>query len=91
MVKNPPTNAGQIRGKGLIPGVRRSPGVGNGNLLQCSYLENLMERGGWQAIVYMVAKSQTLLPPPRAVCQDFKIAEMDWNFPEKGKLTHQCS
>ena len=42
-------------------------------------------------MVYMVAKSQTLLPPPRAVCQDFKIAEMDWNFPEKGKLTHQCS
>ena len=31
---------------GSIPGSRRSPGEGNGNLLQCSCLENLMDRGG---------------------------------------------
>ena len=31
MVKNPPANAGDIRGAGLIPGLRRSPGGGNGN------------------------------------------------------------
>ena len=40
MVKSPPSNAGDIRDKGLIPGSGRSPGGGHGNLLQCSCLEN---------------------------------------------------
>ena len=40
VVKNPPANAGDIRDTGLIPGLRRSPGVGNGNPLQNSCLEN---------------------------------------------------
>ena len=34
LVNNPPPNAGSARDKGLIPGLRRSPGEGNGNLLQ---------------------------------------------------------
>ena len=34
-----------------------SPGVGNGNLLHCSCLENPTDRGAWQATVYGVAKS----------------------------------
>ena len=38
---------------GLIPGSGRGGGR-NGNLLQYSYLENSMDRGGWQAIVYGV-------------------------------------
>ena len=42
---------------GLIPGLGRSPGVGNGNPLQYSCLENLMDRGAWQAIVRGVTKS----------------------------------
>ena len=37
---------------GLIPGLGRSPGVGNGNLLQCSCLENDMDRGDWWATVH---------------------------------------
>ena len=37
----------------------RSPGVGNGNPLQYSCLENSMDRGAWQATVYRVAKSRT--------------------------------
>ena len=41
VVKNPPTNAGDIRDAGLIPGSGRSPGEGNGNPLQYSCLENL--------------------------------------------------
>ena len=45
MVKNLPSNAGDTRDKGLIPGLRRSPGVGNGNPLQYSCLENSMDRG----------------------------------------------
>ena len=44
MVKNPPANAGDV---GLIPGLGRSPGEGNGNLPQYSCLENPMDRGNW--------------------------------------------
>ena len=32
---------------GLIPGLGRSPGEGNGNPVQYSYLENPMDRGAW--------------------------------------------
>ena len=45
----------------LILGSGRSPGEGHGNPLQCSYLENSMDRGAWQATVHEVAKSQTRL------------------------------
>ena len=44
---------------GLIPGSGRSPGDGNGNLLQNSCLENPMSGGAWQATVHGVAKSRT--------------------------------
>ena len=42
-----------------IPGSGRFPGGGYGNPLQCSCLENPMDRGAWQAIVHSVAQSQT--------------------------------
>ena len=42
---------------GSIPGSGRSPGKGNGNLLQYSRLENPMDRGVWWATVHEVAKS----------------------------------
>ena len=44
VVKNPPANTGGTRDAGLILGSGRSPAVGNGNLLQCSCLENSMDR-----------------------------------------------
>ena len=44
-----------------IPGLRRSPGEGNGNPLQYSCLEKSMDRGAWRATVYGVPKSQTQL------------------------------
>ena len=53
VVKNLPANAGDL---GLVPGLRRSPGEGNGNPLQYSCLENSMDRGAWQATVHEVAK-----------------------------------
>ena len=56
MVKNPPANAGDTGDLGSITGLGRSPGVGNGNPLQYSCLENSMDRGAWQATVHKVAK-----------------------------------
>ena len=61
MVKNLPAKEGDIRDMALIPGLGRSPGEGNGNPLQYSCLENLMDRGAWRATVHGVTKSQTQL------------------------------
>ena len=61
MLKNLSASAGDAGETGLIPGWGRSSGVGNGNPLQYSCLENLMDRSAWQAIVHMIAKSQTQL------------------------------
>ena len=61
MVKNPPANAGDIRDTGSIPEWGRSLGGGHDNPLQCSCLENPMDRGAWQATVHRAAKSETLL------------------------------
>ena len=44
-----------------IQGLGRSPGEGNGNPLQYSFLENPMDRGAWQATVHRAAKSQAQL------------------------------
>ena len=56
MVKNPPANARDV---GLIPGLGRSPGEGNGNPLQYSCLGKPMDRGAWQAAVLGVAEMWT--------------------------------
>ena len=58
MVKNLPGNVGDARGADSIPGSGRSSGVGNGNLLQYSCLENSMDRRAWRATVHGVTKSQ---------------------------------
>ena len=42
---------------GLIPGLVRSPGEGNGNPLQYFGLENPTDRGTWQATLHGVVKS----------------------------------
>ena len=57
-VKASACNAGDL---GLIPGLGRCPGEGNGNPLQYSCLENPMDGGAWQATVHEVAKSRTRL------------------------------
>ena len=61
VLKNLPANAGDTGDLGSIPGSGRSPGVGNGNPLQYSCLENSMDRGAWRATVQGVAKSWTCL------------------------------
>ena len=59
MVKNLPTNAGDIRDADLIPGIGRYPGGEHGNPLQYSCLENPKDRGAWRATVHAVAESDT--------------------------------
>ena len=47
VVRNLPASAGDSRDTGSTPGLGRSPGIGNGNPLQYSCLENSMDRGAW--------------------------------------------
>ena len=61
VVKNLPANAGDARDAGSIPGTGRSPGVGNGNPLQYSCLENPMNKGAWLSTVHGIMKNQTEL------------------------------
>jgi len=53
VVKNTPANAGDV---GSVAGSGRSPGEGNGNLLQYSCLGNPVDREAWRATVHGVAK-----------------------------------
>ena len=59
--KNPPAKAGDARDSGSIPGSEKAPGVGNGNPLQYSCLENSIDRGDRRATVRGVTKSQIRL------------------------------
>ena len=59
VVKNLPANVGDTGHAGLIPGLGRSLGVGNGNSLQYSCLENSRDRGAWRITIHGVTKSWT--------------------------------
>ena len=59
MVKNLPSNVGDVSEVGSVPGSGRSPGGGQGNPLQYSCLKNSMDRGAWWAMVRKFTKSQT--------------------------------
>ena len=77
-----------------------SIGEGNGNPLQCSYLESPRDRGAWWAAIYGVAQSQTqlkrlsssssskLVKNPPAVRETW-VRSLGWEDPlDKGKATH---
>ena len=55
-VKNPPAKSRDTGVMCLIPGSRRSPGVGNGNPFKYSCQGNPMDRGAWRATVLGIAK-----------------------------------
>ena len=57
VVKDLPADAGD---SGSISGLRRSPGGGNGNPLQYTYLENPMDRGARQSTVHEVTKESDM-------------------------------
>ena len=62
VVKNSPANCQcrlEIGDMGLNPGLGRSPEGGHGNPLQYSCLEDIMERGAWQAAIHRVTQSWT--------------------------------
>ena len=59
--KESAASARDTRDVGLIPGSGRSPGVGNGDLLQYSCLQSSTDRGDWRATVHGVTKSWTWL------------------------------
>ena len=61
VVKNPPSNEGDLRDEGSIPGSGRFPREGNGNPFQYSCPENSMNRGAWRATVHRVTQSETWL------------------------------
>ena len=55
VIKNLLANAGDLRDAGLTPGLRRSPGGGQGNPLHYSCLKNSMDRRVWRVTVHGVA------------------------------------
>ena len=69
---------------GLIPGLGRSSGEGNGNPLQYSHLENPMDRGAWQATVHGIARVRhdlvtKPLPPTVFILMKLRIPDT-WNM-----------
>ena len=77
-MKNPPASAGDVRHAGLIPGLGRSTGEGHTNPLQYSCVENLVDRGAWQATVHSHKESDTievtehaLMHPHEGPCQGY--------------------
>ena len=55
MGKKATCNAGNAGDMGSIPESQRFPGGGHGNPLQCSCLENPMDRGAWRVTVHQIA------------------------------------
>ena len=70
---------------GMIPGLRRFPGEGNGNPPQYSCLENPMDGRAWQATCHGVAKSQTRLSD-----FTFLLLWLSCWYAKKLKSTHLC-
>ena len=91
---------------GLIPGLGRNPGEGNGNPLQDSCLGNPMDRGAWWAMVHEVAKesdtdSLPAEPPgkpkstgvgsPSVLQGIFPTLELNWGFLRCRQILYQLS
>ena len=89
VVKNPPANAGDVRDVGLILGLGRSPGVGNGTPVQYSCLENRIDRGAWRTTVHGAAKSQTWLS--MRLCAHAHAHTRAHTHTEEWRLSGRCT
>ena len=94
-VKSLPANAGDTRDASLTPGLWRSPGVGNGNPLRYSCLENPIERGAQWDIVHGVTKSWTWLSMhavlPKDLVPSLSFFGYDFYlFKSFSLVTHSC-
>ena len=78
--KETASNAVDAKDTGLIPGLGRSTGVGNGNPLQYSCLENSMDRESWQATLHGVSKGQTQLSTHTAALTLNKLFGLCLNY-----------
>ena len=76
-LKNSPANAGD---PGSVPTLGRSPGEGNGNLLQYSCLKNPMDREARHTTVHGVKKSQTRLSDPTITITTEFVKQWGINF-----------
>ena len=80
-LKDPPARAGDMKDAGWIPGLGWSPAGEHCNPLQCSYLENPMDRGAWQATVDGITDSWTQLRQLNIHAgKDFEIWVLYSNF-----------
>ena len=72
MIKNPPTSAGAL---GSIPGMGRSPGVGNGTPLQYSYWEIpwTEEPGGLQSVGLQRVRRDLATKQQQGVCEACQV------------------
>ena len=87
VMKNLPASVGDVRDSGLIPGSGRSPGGGHGNPLQCSCLENPMDRRACWATVHGAAKSWTR--PKRLSTHSCQHREKPETYGSKRKPTSE--
>ena len=83
VIKNSLANARDAKNLGLTLGSERSPGVGNGNPLQYSCLENSMGRGARQATVHRATKSWTQLK--RLACTQVS----NWAYAQPASFSHK--
>ena len=97
VVKNTAANVGNA---GLILKWGSSPGTGNGDLLQCSCLENSIDRGAWWAVLHGVTKSEHDLVTEhvkhvgskRALIHKCIESDNEWNiWGQLGKLLRSCA
>ena len=85
MVKNPPANLGDSGHTGMVHASGGSPGGGNGNPLQYSWLKNSMARGAWQALLHEITESD--MTKQLSTHTDYFMPKLSHSYVTTGKTT----